>query len=274
MFSDVVRRNNAVPELGEQVLFPGLLPMKPAVVDEQIGVAQDVRDLDPGVLGKGHQEVGRAGLDDELPIHRLSDLHERPHAVYVPRVERREHGLPFRPTGRLDALRFHEGLGEVGSGIGGRHSRPLGDEGDRFVRLRCIDEVFRHLRMGSVLSQVARVGDRPPARMDQESVGGGGGMVNVNRFDVHAVRVHARTRAEGPVIVGEQVHAARRDLPGVQDDLRADAQVNRDRGIQEPEMVRVVEVDVGDERGREPRCLVGQARPVEPLGPVESGELR
>jgi len=39
VFSDVVRRNNAVPELGEEVLLPGLLAMESAVVDEQVRIS-------------------------------------------------------------------------------------------------------------------------------------------------------------------------------------------------------------------------------------------
>src|SRR5256886_16506032 len=77
--------------------------METTVVYEQIGISQDVRDLDSRVLGEGHQKMGGPGLDDELPVHRLRDLDECAHPVHVARVERREHGLPLRPTGGFDA---------------------------------------------------------------------------------------------------------------------------------------------------------------------------
>src|SRR5712691_10184014 len=39
-------------------------------------------------------------------------------------------------------------------------------------------------------------------------------------------------------------------------------------------MIRVVEVDVGNEGGGKPRGFMREARAVEPLGSVEAGELR
>ena len=215
----------------------------------------------------------RPGLDHELAVDGLGDLREGPDPVDVPRVEGREDRLPLRPARGLDALRLHGGLGEIGPCVVRRDTRALRDQGDRFVRPRRLDEVAGHLRVRPMLTQVAGVRHGPFRRVDEEPVRGGSRMVDVDRLDLDAVRVHSRARTERAVVVGEEVHAAGRDLPRVEDDLRPDAEVHGDPGVEEPQMVRVVEVDVRDEDGRKPRRFVGQVGPVQPVLGIEAGQF-
>ena len=112
---------------------------------------------------------------------------------------------------------------------------------------RGLADFRRHPPVGAVLPEVARVGDRPLARVDEEPVRRRRAVVHVQGDDLDAVRVQRAPTAEGAVVMVLQLEPPRL-LPGFQHDLRPLAHVDGDGGVQEPEGVRVVEVDVGDER--------------------------
>ena len=123
--------------------------------------------------------------------------------------------------------------------------------------------------MGTVLPEIPRVRDRPRLGIEEESVRSGGGVIHMDRGYLDAIDANPSSRSERPVVVLLQVEPPR-FLPGLQHDLRPLPHVDGDLRVQKLQMVRVVEVDVGDEHRREPRGLVVEASPLEPLRGIQS----
>ena len=99
-------------------------------------------------------------------------------------------------------------------------------------------------------------------------------MVDVDRLDLEAVDGRALARAEGLVRVGPepQEGRSRGRVERLEDGPRALPEVDRDVRVDEPKLLRVVVVDVGDENRRKSRRFPGHVGRVQRFRGVEAGD--
>src|SRR5207245_10181125 len=136
------------------------------------------------------------------------------------------------------------------------------------------DKVLRQHLLRSVVTEVPGVRDRPLACMYEIAVRRRGAVVDVDGFDIEAVDGLGLARAERLVRVRPELQdrRSRGRIERLEDGPRALPQVHRDVRIDEPEVLRMVVVDVGDEDRRERRRLPGHLGWVEGFRGVEAGD--
>src|SRR5436309_1150852 len=213
-------------------------------------------------------------IHDELATDRLSRLEERADPVHIPPRERDDRELVFERRQEPDRVRLHVGLRHRPARIVWRDPRPFRDEDDRFSRGRGGDEFLGQRFLRPVVPEVPGVRDRALARVNEVAVRRRGAVVDMDGFDLEAVHGRALARAERLIGVRPepQDRRPRGRVERLEDRPRAFPQVDGDVRIDEPELLRVVVVDMGDEDRREGGRFPGHLGWVEGFGGVEAGD--
>src|SRR5213594_872195 len=213
-------------------------------------------------------------IHDELATDRLSRLEERADPVHIPPRERDDRELVFERRQEPDRVRLHVGLRHRPARIVWRDPRPFRDEDDRFSRGRGGDEFLGQRFLRPVVPEVPGVRDRALARVNEVAVRSRGAVVDMDGFDLEAVHGRALARAERLIGVRPepQDRRARGRVERLEDRPRAFPQVDGDVRIDEPELLRVVVVDMGDEDRRGGGRFPGHLGWVEGFGGVEAGD--
>src|SRR5881628_918753 len=218
--------------------------------------------------------MGGLRIHDELATDRLSSLEESADPVHIPPRERDDRELVRERRQEPDRIRLHVGLREGSAGIVWRDPRPFRDQADRPRRGRGGDEVLRQRLFRPVVPEVPSVRDRALARVNEVAVRRRGAVVDVDGFDLEAVHGRALARAERLIGVRPepQDRRPRGRVERLEERPRAFPQVDGNVRIDEPELLGVVVVDMGDEDRREGGRFPGHLGWVEGFGGVEAGD--
>ncbi len=214
---------------------------------------EDVRVVERGdherrVPPQGAQEMALLEGEDKLPLRPLCRVADRAVAVHV--LEEKGDEYQTRRRGDqplelfLDFLFAKKGRGEdVGA---------LADQNKRLNLFGPADELLRHITSGPVQTEVSGVGDGAGGSVDNETVGAGDGMIDVDRLDLELADFQAIAGAKSAeadlahVAVHLSVAGAGR---AVQDELAGLAQIDRDCGVDEGDMIGVIGMHVGEHDG-------------------------
>src|SRR5256712_4741766 len=271
---DLFRRHDAVLEFRLQLFLPRVRFSHEAVEEDQVVFLGHVGHGNVGVLLQCQEKMHGLRIHNELTSNRLGDLEKGANPVHIAPWERDDRELFFEWREEPDRVRLDIGLGEGSAGIVWRDPCAFRDQDDRLRRSRGGDEFLGQGLLRSVVPEVPGVRDRALARVNEVAVGRRGAVVDVDGLDLEAVHGRALARAERLIGVRPepQDRRPRGRVERLEDRPRAFPQVDGDVRIDEPELLRVVVVDMGDEDRREGGRFPGHLGWVEGFGGVEAGD--
>src|SRR6266571_1595755 len=216
-------------------------------------------------------------IHDELATDCLGGFEEGADSIHVPSGERDDRHLFLERCQEPDGVRLHVGLREGAPRIVRRDPSAFRDQDDRFRRGRRGDEVLGQRLLWPMVAEIPGVRDRALARVNEVAIGRRGAVVDMDGLDLEAVHGLALARAERLVGVRPELQErrSRGRVERLENRPRAFPQVDRDVRIDEPELLRVIVVHVGDENrrkgGRLPRHVgrVQRLRRVETPDPLD-----
>src|SRR2546426_3680352 len=269
---DLFRGHDAILELCLQIFLPGIRFSHEAVEQDQVAGLRYVGDFDVRVPLERQEEMRGLRVHDELATDRLSRLEERTYPVHVAPRKGDDCELLLQRREEANGVLLHVGLGQRAPRIVRRDPRAFRDQDDRFRRGRRGDKVLRQDLLRSVVTEVPGVRDRPLACMHEVAVRRRGAVVDVDGFDIEAVDGLGLARAKRLVRVRPELQdrRSRGRIERLEDGPRALPQMDGDVWVDEPKLLGVVVVDVGDEDRREGGRFPGHVGWVEGFRGIES----